>query len=49
LAYNRLGEDKSERYGMRGHTSHLNVQNREVLLRKAGLLEARGFVVTVGG
>jgi len=49
LAYNKLGEDKRERYGMRGHYQQLNVQDREVLLRKAGLFEARGFVVTIGG
>jgi pyruvate formate lyase activating enzyme len=49
LAYNKLGEDKHERYGLRGHHPQMKVQDREILLRKAGLLEARGFVVTVGG
>jgi len=49
LSYNKLSEDKRERYGMRGHHPNLNVQDREVLLRKASIFSARGFAVSVGG
>jgi len=49
LAYNKLGEDKRERYGLRGHRLQMNVQERQELVSKAGYFEARGFEVTIGG
>jgi pyruvate formate lyase activating enzyme len=49
LPYNKLGEDKGERFGFRGHSLQMNVQDHQELVRKAGLFEARGFAVTVGG
>ena len=49
LPYNKLGEDKSERFGLRGHRVQMNVQDRQELVGKSGLFEVRGFEVTVGG
>ena len=49
LSYNKLGEDKRERYGMRSHYPNLKTQDREVLLGKASIFSARGFSVSIGG
>jgi pyruvate formate lyase activating enzyme len=49
LPYNKLGEDKHERYGLPGHRPNWNVQDREALDSKVERFRARGFVVSLGG
>jgi pyruvate formate lyase activating enzyme len=49
LPYNKLGEDKHERYALPGHRPNWTVQDPTTLRRKAERLEARGFEVSIGG
>jgi pyruvate formate lyase activating enzyme len=49
LPYNKLGEDKHERYALPGHRPNWAVQDAETLHRKAARFEARGFEVSIGG
>jgi len=49
LPYNPLGEDKRARYGLDRPHFHAVTQPREVLDRHRAWLEARGFVVGIGG
>jgi pyruvate formate lyase activating enzyme len=49
LPYNKLGEDKLERYGLPGHRPNWSVQDRESLDLKAERFRARDFVVSIGG
>ena len=49
LPYNKLGEDKRERYSMPGHRPSWTVQDEPTLQRKMTRLETRGFEVSIGG
>jgi len=49
LPYNKLGEDKHERYGLHGHRPNWNVQDRDSLDLKTERFRARGFLVSLGG
>jgi pyruvate formate lyase activating enzyme len=49
LPYNPFGEDKRERYRLPGHRYHWETQNSEAIAAKKRRLEARGFLVSVGG
>lgn len=49
LPYNKLGEDKSERYQLVRCGLHWETQNPEEILARKALFESHGFSVTVGG
>ncbi|HVP07408.1 MAG TPA: glycyl-radical enzyme activating protein [Candidatus Acidoferrum sp.] len=49
LPYNRLGEDKVERFDLPGRRLHLQTQNPEALEEKASYLRSSGFEVRIGG
>ena len=49
LPYNKLGADKSERYGLASRAPGWETQSAEEILRRKMLFESRGFSVTVGG
>lgn len=49
LPYNKLGEDKSERYQLAQHSLKWETQSPEEILARKALFESRGFSVTVGG
>jgi pyruvate formate lyase activating enzyme len=49
LPYNKLGADKSERYGLVSRAPGWETQSAEEISRRRALFESRGFSVTVGG
>ena len=49
LPYNKLGQDKIERFNLPRRRLHLDVQNSEQLERKAALFQEGGFEVRIGG
>jgi len=49
LPYNKLSEDKTDRFGLVDKLGKLEVQDQEKLTKLAGLFEKQGYIVKVGG
>ncbi len=49
LPYNKLGEDKRERYHISGRLPHFETQNKSDLEEKSGYFRALGYDVQIGG
>ncbi|SYZ74662.1 Glycyl-radical enzyme activating protein family [Candidatus Zixiibacteriota bacterium] len=49
LPYNKLGEDKRERYQMPGRLSPLDTQSNSELLERSDYLQSKGYEVQIGG
>jgi pyruvate formate lyase activating enzyme len=49
LPYNKLGEDKLVKFGMRNKLGNLNIQTRAELVRRAERFRSHGYKVQIGG